>query len=97
MPKYPASPTIFDTIQPGDQLRGTYQGEAPTAQISVICDPPPRCSLGAAANHLALDVTEVVLAVVVARISLAECLVCHCSAWLRDVWDAFELSVCEQL
>lgn len=42
-----------------------------------MIDPPPLCSLGVAAHHLALDVAPVRSAAVVADISRAHCLVCH--------------------
>lgn len=53
-------------------------GREVAVQNSVVVDPPPPCSLGTAANHLALHVTEVILAVVVAGIAHADCLVGHC-------------------
>lgn len=42
-----------------------------------MIDPPPLCSLGVAAHHLALDVAPVRFVAVVADISRAHCLVCH--------------------
>lgn len=49
------------------------------SHTSVVVDPPILCALRTAADHLALDVTEVELAAVVAGVSLTVSLVGHCS------------------
>lgn len=56
-----------------------YHGGEPRghAQMSIVIDPPPLCSLGIAADYPTLDVAPVPLASVVADISRTLCLVCH--------------------